>query len=403
MKRIVCFFLTISIILTGCGVTTTTQIPVISEDISENATQTIQQPVEETEKIEGQVLLSDDEDLTLEDYQFSGLNDPNLLQFVEDAVYANLEGAFKSDDYIIEGITTKYLSKEYLEEVEYNSRKNIYFGFSLAEIEEQFDGGKYIFTLGEDGQTEVIGFEAYDDTYDQVLKNVAIGSGVIILSVTVTAISGALGAPAISMIFAASAKSAASLAFSSGAIGALSAGIVKGFQTNDFDEALKAAALTGSNSFKWGAIGGMITGGISQAVKLHRATKAIPSPREAEMRALKKYGGQEQKSYIGGEEVPYGTPGSTRPDIVRTQSGKLEAIEVKNYDLNNETSVKKLFSEIERQVRERVDNLPVGSTQRIVVNAEGRGYTEELITSTVKTIQDICNAFYPNIPVNIMR
>ena len=121
------------------------------------------------------------------------------------------------------------------------------------------------------------------------------------------------------------------------------------------------------------------------------------------MRALKKYGGQEQKSYIGGEEVPYGTPGSTRPDIVRTQSGKLEAIEVKNYDLNNETSVKKLFSEIERQVRERVDNLPVGSTQRIVLNAEGRGYTEELITSTVKTIQDICNAFYPNIPVNIMR
>lgn len=62
------------------------------------------------------------------------------------------------------------------------------------------------------------------------------------------------------------------MALSSGGMGALAAGIVTGMQTQDFDEAIKAATLAGSEGFKWGAISGAISGGVSEAVALKGAT-----------------------------------------------------------------------------------------------------------------------------------
>ncbi|NLE68606.1 MAG: hypothetical protein GX611_00300, partial [Clostridiales bacterium] len=80
------------------------------------------------------------------------------------------------------------------------------------------------------------------------------------------------GAPAISLIFAASAKTGATMALSGAALGAASAGIITGLQTNDMDAALKAAALAGSEGFKWGAISGAVAGGASKAFALKGAT-----------------------------------------------------------------------------------------------------------------------------------
>ena len=49
-----------------------------------------------------------------------------------------------------------------------------------------FQGTRYVFTLDESGQTGVQEFvEFEDDTFEKVLKNVAIGTGVIMVSVTV--------------------------------------------------------------------------------------------------------------------------------------------------------------------------------------------------------------------------
>ena len=112
---------------------------------------------------------------------FSGMNDPNLLRYTEDAIYENLVATLDSDEYFVENVSAVYISQEYIDELAYNSQANIYFGYTLQELAEQFQGKKYIFTLGDDGSTIVTEFEEYDDTYDRALKNVAIGTGVILV------------------------------------------------------------------------------------------------------------------------------------------------------------------------------------------------------------------------------
>ena len=62
------------------------------------------------------------------------------------------------------------------------------------------------------------------------------------------------------------------MALSGGAMGGISAGIVTGVQTGDMEQALKAAALAGSEGYKWGAITGVISGGASEAMALKGAT-----------------------------------------------------------------------------------------------------------------------------------
>lgn len=203
---------------------------------------------------------------------FKGLNDPALLPYIEDTLYQELVGTLDSDEYFVENVSAIYISQEYLDELAFNSQANIFFGYTLAELDEQFQGTKYVFTLGDNNETVVEPFEAYDDTYDRVLRNVAVGTGVILICVTVSVVSAGVGAPAVSMIFAAAAKSGTVMAFSGGVLGGVSAGIVTGIQTGDMDAALKSAALAGSEAFKWGAIVGSISGGASEAIALKGAT-----------------------------------------------------------------------------------------------------------------------------------
>ncbi len=344
-----------------------------------------------------------DEEIAL---KFAGLDDPTLLQYVQDNIYADLSSQFAADDYTIESIATSYVSKEYLEELEYNSRKNIYFGYTLEELDKQFDGQRYVFTLGDDGTTVVKAFEAYDDTYDKVIKNVAIGTGVILVCVTVSVVTGGAGAPtAVSMVFAASAKTGTVMALSSGAISGAAAAITTGFKTRDFDESLKAAAMAGSESFKWGAISGAILGGATKAAELYKSASTIPTPRESELKVLERTkNASEQVSFIDGKEVPLNTPGATRPDVVvRNADGTVKAIEVKNYNLQSPNCRNELYKELERQVTSRATNLPKGSTQEIVLDVRGRGFSDELIDAVSTHIKERCATVYKDIPIQILR
>ena len=87
---------------------------------------------------------------------YNGLNDPNLLRYVEGSVFSDLTMRFDGTNYRIENVTAGYMSKEYLEEVAYNSQTNIFFGYTLDELDAQFQGTRYVFTLGADGETEVV-------------------------------------------------------------------------------------------------------------------------------------------------------------------------------------------------------------------------------------------------------
>lgn len=348
--------------------------------------------------------------------EFQSLNDPRLLQYVEDTVYTGLVDQYQSENYVIENVNAIYISEDYLEEVAYNSKANIFFGYNLEDLDKQFMGTPYVFTLGDDGQTKVVPFEDYDDTYDQIINNVAVGTGVILVCVTVSVVSGGAGAVPVpcSMVFAAAAKTGTTVALSSGAISAIFAGAVTGIQTKDFDQALTAAALQGSNGFKWGAITGALTGGIGEANSLRNAAKAAkngqtildgnaPAWRQAEQRALSKYGGEEQVTFLNGEEVPFGTPGATRPDIVRQIGNHQEAIEVKYYNLESSGSRSTLYKELEREVADRVTNMPQGTTQRVVLDVTNRDFSPTLVQEVEKTIQTRLSSIYPNIPIDIVR
>ena len=129
-----------------------------------------------------------------------------------------------------------------------------------------------MFTLGTDGQTTVKPIEKLsDNTTETIMKNVLVGSGVILVCVTVSSAT-VTAAPAVSVIFAASAANGTSFGLYSGGFSAVTAAVLKGYQTGDINEAMKAAALAGSESFKWGAISGALVGGSKEAYGLYKAT-----------------------------------------------------------------------------------------------------------------------------------
>lgn len=401
MKRVIALLLAMLMTLTGCTQQTVqNQTP---ETITPVEAETSSVPTTKTEQA-----IEQDVPVFAKDAEpnFATLSDPSLLQYVEDNIYSDLVAQFDSEDYIVESVNAVYVSEEYLEEVAYNSKANVYFGYTLEELDAQFQGTRYIFSLGENGETVVEEFAGYDDTYGRVIKNVAIGTGVILVCVTVSVVSGGVGAPAaVSMIFASAAKTGTIYALSSGTISAVAAGTITGIQTGDFEEAKKAAALVGSESFKWGAIIGVITGGTTKAVELYRSANTIPTPRDSELTVLDRTkNSTEQVSFLDGQEVPMNTPGATRPDVVvKNANGTVKAIEVKNYNLAQSSNRNTLLNELERQVTSRASNLPAGSTQEIVLDVRGRGFSDELIDATITAIHKRLANIYPDIPITILR
>lgn len=246
MKRVIALLLSFMMVLTGCiqnqsQTTDTTTELVIWEDIEP---------------------------------QYNSLDDEELLAHVEDLVYLDAVASLNSEEFFVENVSAVYISKEYLEEAAFNSQSNIYFGYTLAELNEVFQGTKYIFTLDDNGTTTVRELQVIEDvSTETMLKNVAVGTGVILVCITVSVVSAGVGAPAVSMIFAASATTAQTFALSSAAFGGISAGILRGIQTGDFNEAVEAAAIGASEGFKWGAISGAVIGGGSEAFMLKSATK----------------------------------------------------------------------------------------------------------------------------------
>lgn len=264
MKRIIALFLCAAIFLTSCSQSQpqTTN----SDNMPDNASSETVEPViwEDTGP------------------HYNALDDTLLLAHIEDLIYTETITALDSEEYFVESVNAVYISKEYLEEVAFNSQSNIYFGYTLDELNALFQGTRYIFTLGENGNTTVQELQEIEDiNTETILKNVAIGTGVILVCVTVSVVSAGVGAPAVSMIFAVSATTAETMALSSAAFGGISAGIVRGIQTGDFNEAIEATALSGSEGFKWGAITGAVLGGTSEAFLLKAATKSGLTMNEA--------------------------------------------------------------------------------------------------------------------------
>ena len=395
MKRIIAILLGLVMLLTGCA---RTQPATQSQTrISETVSIPVTEALKEIDMWEDNIPQND------------SLDNTALLQYIEDDVYAELANQLGSDNYTIENITASYVSQEYLDELTFNSQSNIFFGYAIADVDSLFQGSRYVFTLDDDGKTTVQEMRIIEDTSaGQIIKNIAIGTGVILVCVTVSYFTGGAGTPTtVSMIFTAAAKSGVKYALGYGVLGGISAGIVKGYQTGDMKEALGSALLVGSEGIKWGAITGVVSGGSSKALSIYRKSRKIPTYRKSEIDVLNKAKkidatASEQVSYLDGKVVSKATKGATRPDVVISNpNGTVNAIEVKNYNLANNKSG--LLSELKRQVNDRTHHLPKGSTQEIVLDTRGRNYSNKFIDDTLNYLREGLDGIYHNIPIHVWR
>ena len=205
-------------------------------------------------------------DLTVEE-----LVETDSLQSLQSLIYSQTV-ANVNDEYFVENVEIRYVSEEYLEELSYNSQTNVYFGFSLAELAAIYGDTSFLFAVDETGSTIVEAFEEYSPDFETVVNNFAIGGGVILVCITISAATGGV-APAVSMIFSFAAKGAVTGSLAGAAIGATAGAINAGIQEGNVDEILHSALVEGSEGFKYGAIAGAIEGGANEAIGLFGATR----------------------------------------------------------------------------------------------------------------------------------
>lgn len=415
MKRIILVVLAICILLSGCS----NGKPLTSDE------NTGADVVENRNDNQENITNSTDEDIFSIEFideipDFGSVSNPELLPYIESDIILGLNRELSEQNYFIENVSAIYLSEEYIEEVNYNSKENIFFGYTLSELDQKFDGKRYVFTLGENGNTIVKEFNKYDDSYERMLTNIAVGTGVILICVTVTYFSaGAASGTAlqtVNLYFSAAAKGSITLAKCGTGIGAIAGGLIEALKNGgDFESVVKSSVLGATEGLKFGAIFGAIAGASAEAfsqyvastAKATQISKLLADPnikewRKAELRALQKYGGQEQVSYFEGKVVEKTVENSTRPDIVRYIGQKLEAIEVKHYNLSGASNLNSLLNELKREIADRNIHLPDGSIQRIVLDVTGKGYSEKYVSSVatwlIKNLMDV----YPNIPIDIV-
>ena len=63
--------------------------------------------------------------MDMERRDFDSIEDTDFTYYIEDIIYADIINQLNSDEYFVENVEVTYISKEYLEELEYNSKENI--------------------------------------------------------------------------------------------------------------------------------------------------------------------------------------------------------------------------------------------------------------------------------------
>ncbi|RBH85822.1 adhesin [Xanthomonas oryzae pv. oryzae] len=121
-----------------------------------------------------------------------------------------------------------------------------------------------------------------------------------------------------------------------------------------------------------------------------------PTPRQSEIDvgAGLAPGARSQVSFKNGQEVPYGTKKSVRPDWC---IGNVCSIEVKNYNIAK--NQRGLIDNISAQALQRVKELPAGMQQKIVIDIRGQNVTNAEKNSIIKSIVQKTNGIIG--PTNI--
>ena len=99
------------------------------------------------------------------------------------------------------------------------------------------------------------------------------------------------------------------------------------------------------------------------------ASVSRPTWRQSELDAVADFPEYKaQKSFMNGKEVPYGTKGSVRPDYYKSGF----SVDIKNYNVASASGRSNLARNIEAQYNQRIENLPDGTQQAVLIDARGQ-------------------------------
>lgn len=186
------------------------------------------------------------------------MSDADFVKKLEDSVYQlivkDLDENGNRKDLQVQGVKAVYLSKEYLEQYTYNTKETKFFGTTLGELEKKFDKQKYVFDIDENGKTTCHAVGDFDNTFDEVTQAALLGSGVILISVTIVCVTG--GAPVTALV-ACTANSAPAITANQAHLALLAASsAVAIFDDGDVGDAAKDIAFDTGSDFVMQAIGG---------------------------------------------------------------------------------------------------------------------------------------------------
>ncbi|MBB3212344.1 hypothetical protein FHW67_001624 [Herbaspirillum sp. Sphag1AN] len=160
---------------------------------------------------------------------------------------------------------------------------------------------------------------------------------------------------------------------------------------------LKSGALKNAANIIKGRGAGSEAPNASRVVETNAADVAAtsrPTPRQSEIDvgADLPPGARPQVSFKNGQEVPYGTSGSVRPDYCL---GNVCSVEVKNYNIA--TNSNGLVNNVSQQAIDRAANLPAGMTQTVVIDIRGQTVaTQQLDAIRLQIVQRSNGAVSPN-------
>ena len=131
-----------------------------------------------------------------------------------------------------------------------------------------------------------------------------------------------------------------------------------------------------------------VEAGVKGGNLLDKNKNSRPSWRQSELDVAKDYPNYaEQKSFLNGQDVPYGTKGSIRPDFYKTS----KSIDVKNYNLEKETGKINSVRNIEEQYNKRIYHLPSGTKQTILIDIRGQKISQQNLSIVYNEIMCCTN------------
>ena len=155
------------------------------------------------------------------------------------------------------------------------------------------------------------------------------------------------------------------------------------------ERAYRATKEVGGETAKGsGENGNGDTGGTAAGEGEGGTSTSRPTWRQSELDAATELPDYDaQKSFINREEVPYGTKGSVRPGYYKDGF----SVDIKNYNVESASGRSNLARNIEKQYYQRIENLPNGTNQSVIIDVRGQNVSDAILNSLYDGIMQRTN------------